>query len=253
VAHPGKIAVSPTLQERAGRKIAVAVLLAVLAFAALLGGPSLGPSADIVAASAGVLFLAASIPWFWGLADLAASKGYSRILAVAGALNVLGLILLALLPSKVAPAPDASVAAADPNSNYPRRATASPGGGTHEAKVRLGQWACVLFLLGVLCLAGGNRIGFMLFQLGVPRATAAMLVDVIGLIGIPPFVFAHGLYGKSKGYSFATALFGLLPCVGLVILLLLPDRYVATAKPTASDPSGGHASGGGYANYKRPY
>jgi hypothetical protein len=253
VAQPGKIAVSPTLQERAGRKIAVAVLMVVVAFAALFGGPSSGDAGGVVVSGAGVLFLAASVPWFWGLADLAAGKGYSRILAVAGALNVLGLILLALLPSKVSPASDAPVAAADPNSNYPRRSVAAPVAGTHEAKVRLGQWSCVLFLLGVLCMVGGNRMGFMLFQAGVPRDTAAMLADLVGLVGIPAFIFSHGLYGRSKGYSFVTALFGFLPCIGLVILLLLPDRYVSTVKPAVPDSSGGNAGGGGYANYKRPY
>jgi hypothetical protein len=51
-------------------------------------------------------WLFASIPWFWGLAEYAKSKGQSPAYALLGFFSLIGLIILACLPDRFILEPD---------------------------------------------------------------------------------------------------------------------------------------------------
>jgi hypothetical protein len=46
----------------------------------------------------------------------------------------------------------------------------------------------------------------------------------VGLLACVLFIIGHGFLAKSKGYSSLFGILGFLPGVGLLILLVLPDR-----------------------------
>lgn len=52
-----------------------------------------------------------------------------------------------------------------------------------------------------------------------------MLGGVLGLTGLLVHVGGCMMYAEAKGHSKWIGLVGLLTCVGLLISLMLPDRY----------------------------
>lgn len=50
------------------------------------------------------------------------------------------------------------------------------------------------------------------------------LMPWCGLIGGILFIIGLGFFAKAKGYSGALGLLGLLTCIGLLIVLVLPDK-----------------------------
>lgn len=58
---------------------------------------SVGPELAIVLL---IVRIAALVPWFWGLADYARSKGYAAAWAALGILSCIGLLILVLLPNR---------------------------------------------------------------------------------------------------------------------------------------------------------
>ena len=55
----------------------------------------------------------------------------------------------------------------------------------------------------------------------------ALLGLVLGLVGLIVELGGCMKYAEEKGYSKWMGLLGLLSCIGLLILLMLPDRYRA--------------------------
>jgi mannose/fructose/N-acetylgalactosamine-specific phosphotransferase system component IID len=54
--------------------------------------------------------------------------------------------------------------------------------------------------------------------------SGAILGIVVSIIGAAIFVWACMNYAESKGYSKWFGLFGILSCIGLVVLILLPEK-----------------------------
>ncbi|HTV41525.1 MAG TPA: hypothetical protein VMF08_13165 [Candidatus Sulfotelmatobacter sp.] len=54
--------------------------------------------------------------------------------------------------------------------------------------------------------------------------TIGPLLECVGLAGGVLFMFGLGFFAKGKGYSGLFGLLGLLTCIGLLIVLLLPDK-----------------------------
>jgi hypothetical protein len=50
------------------------------------------------------------------------------------------------------------------------------------------------------------------------------LLDTGAFVGGVLFIFGLGLFAKSKGYSGLWGLLGLLTCIGLLVVLVLPDK-----------------------------
>ena len=61
---------------------------------------------------------------------------------------------------------------------------------------------------------------------------------VVGLVGTAVFVWGCVNYAQGKGYSPWLGLLGLLSCIGLIVLVILPDKHKGGGPP----PGGG----GGY-------
>ncbi len=55
----------------------------------------------------------------------------------------------------------------------------------------------------------------------------ASLATLIGLLGLGLFVYGCFNYAQGKGYSRWLGLLGLLSCLGLVVLVVLPDKNKA--------------------------
>jgi hypothetical protein len=57
--------------------------------------------------------------------------------------------------------------------------------------------------------------------------STASLATLIGLLGLGLFVYGCFNYAQGKGYSRWLGLLGLLSCLGLVVLVVLPDKNKA--------------------------
>lgn len=55
--------------------------------------------------------------------------------------------------------------------------------------------------------------------------TLAMIGSIIVLIGLAVFIWGCCNYAEGKGYHAALGLLGLLSCLGLIILVVLPDKH----------------------------
>lgn len=86
----------------------------------------------------------------------------------------------------------------------------------------------------------GVGIGIVLEIIGyVVRTHSPGLVAlglVIGLVGTVIFIWGCMNYAEGKGYSPWLGLIGLLSCVGLIVLLLLPDKYKMGGPPAGGGP-----------------
>jgi hypothetical protein len=75
----------------------------------------------------------------------------------------------------------------------------------------------------------GVGLGFILQVLGRFLATRSAAGAVLGLIlivvGLVVFIWGCMNYAVGKGHSKWFALLGLLSCIGLIILVLLPDHH----------------------------
>jgi hypothetical protein len=68
---------------------------------------------------------------------------------------------------------------------------------------------------------------------GAPPNTALFALGaIIGLVGLVVFVWGCFNYAQGKGYSPLLGLLGLLSCLGLLILIVLPDKYKNGGPPT---------------------
>lgn len=99
---PGTIEHKKALQKSANIKIGLALLM-IFGSAALmvaLAQGQTGPSMDMPVILLLIVRFAALVPWFWGLAEYAKSKGYSGGTAAWGLLGCIGLLVLAVMPDK---------------------------------------------------------------------------------------------------------------------------------------------------------
>ena len=93
----------------------------------------------------------------------------------------------------------------------------------------------------------GVGVGFVVALLGrVAAATGAsshnqgliILGAALSVAGSGLFIWGCVNYAQGKGYSPWLGLLGLLSCIGLLVLVILPDKYKSGGPP---------AGGGGYA------
>lgn len=57
-----------------------------------------------------------------------------------------------------------------------------------------------------------------------PPDPLALLLAAGVLVGVSLLIIGLGFYAKAKGYSIVYGLLGLLSCIGLLILAVLPDK-----------------------------
>ena len=79
--------------------------------------------------------------------------------------------------------------------------------------------------IGVGVGIGMSFAGRMMMRSSGGSGAAAMLGGVIALAGLLPFVWGCSMYAKGKGYSPWFGALGLLSCLGLLVLVLMPDRH----------------------------
>lgn len=113
MAVPGTLEHKKELQKSSNIKIVIG-LVGMIASRVLLVAAEQAPAIAMLAVVIGVLSL---IPWFWGLADYAKSKGYSPAMAVLGICSLIGLLVLVAMPNKYVINQEQPI---DPNSPYPR-------------------------------------------------------------------------------------------------------------------------------------
>jgi hypothetical protein len=51
-----------------------------------------------------------------------------------------------------------------------------------------------------------------------------LIGGLVFLIGVAMFITGLAYYAKSKGYHWALGFLGLLSCIGLIVLAVLPDK-----------------------------
>jgi hypothetical protein len=72
--------------------------------------------------------------------------------------------------------------------------------------------------IGILFQIVGRVVSSMNDALALP----GLLLMIVGLVF---FIWGCMNYAQGKGYSMWLGLLGLLSCIGLVVLVLLPDRH----------------------------
>jgi hypothetical protein len=70
-----------------------------------------------------------------------------------------------------------------------------------------------------------------------PDGAIAMVAVVLRLLGLVPWFWGLADYSQSKGYSSLMCLLGLCSLIGLIILVLLPDKYVIGPTDAVYDPN----------------
>lgn len=102
--------------------------------------------------------------------------------------------------------------------------------GTLEQKKALQKSASIKVVLAILMSVGSVAI------MAAGASAAATPTDSIGVLGVlgiiirvaalVPWFWGLADYCRSKGQSPVLAVLGLLSCIGLIILVVLPDKYV---------------------------
>jgi hypothetical protein len=107
--------------------------------------------------------------------------------------------------------------------------------GTLEEKKALQKSATMKILIAIaLFVVGAILIGVgAASDAGSPLAIVGMIIRFIGIV---PWFWGLADYSKSKGYSPLLSLLGLLSCIGLIILVVLPDKF-QVRQPQGYDPN----------------
>ena len=71
--------------------------------------------------------------------------------------------------------------------------------------------------IGLILSLGGKVIS------SNPNETIALLGSILGLMGIPIFIYGLSMYAKAKGRSWVWGILGFLNLIGLIILYFLKD------------------------------
>jgi hypothetical protein len=73
----------------------------------------------------------------------------------------------------------------------------------------------------------GVGLGILLQLAGrlVARNEASVFGHILTLVGFVLFIWGCTNYAAGKGHSKFLGLLGILSCIGLIILVLLPDRH----------------------------
>jgi hypothetical protein len=80
-------------------------------------------------------------------------------------------------------------------------------------------------LLQIGCTFVANSIVTKAMSIGnAPLATLACIFMVGTIAGNVLFIAGLSFYAKAKGYSAALGVLGLLSCIGLLIVAILPDK-----------------------------
>ncbi len=91
---------------------------------------------------------------------------------------------------------------------------------------RISLFLCIPgLLLQVVCIVVLNRMAInALGQNGFPSPLLAVGLEGGILVGNILLIIGLSYYARAKGYTAFLGLVGLLSCIGLVILALLPDK-----------------------------
>ena len=108
-----------------------------------------------------------------------------------------------------------------------------------KRKTNIGVGLGLALLTGAQIMEGSDR-GVVIFVGIRDLSSLTPLTGVMAIAGTALFIWGCFMYAQGKGYSPWLGLFGLLSIVGLLILVLMPDRHPEKAKgaaaPSASDP-----------------
>jgi hypothetical protein len=84
-------------------------------------------------------------------------------------------------------------------------------------------------------------VGFVVEVLGrvltLSGGPIAILGIVITVVGAVIFITGCFFYAEAKGYSRYLGLLGLASCIGLLVLIILPDKYKNGGPPTFGGPN----------------
>jgi len=98
--------------------------------------------------------------------------------------------------------------------------------GTLAEKKRLQTKSNILVLIAIAGLVVFVGIGVNL----EPNSPLVMPLVILRLLLIIPWLWGLSEYSKSKGYSGVWCLLGLIGCIGLLILVVMPDKYVVATE-----------------------
>lgn len=101
--------------------------------------------------------------------------------------------------------------------------------GTPAERKALQKSASIKVLIAIVLSLVGYGIGLTAAGAGAgaqPNVPLALLGSAIQLISAVPWFWGLGEYSKSKGYTPWMASITLFPCIGLLILVLLPNKWV---------------------------
>jgi Tfp pilus assembly major pilin PilA len=134
---------------------------------------------------------------------------------------------LFLAKAGVTPTPDRPAPITPKESWSGRGSDLPPGAPVQPASSNLGRNAAIGIIIGIVLTLAGRVMtagGHDYVGIGV----------ILSLVGFAVFLWGCYCLVKKKGYHWAWTLFGILGCIGLLVLLLIPDKVTGkTTKGTA--------------------
>jgi hypothetical protein len=106
-----------------------------------------------------------------------------------------------------------------------------------KRKTNIGVGLGLALLIGAQIMEGPD--GQVVIFVGIRNLSSLTpITGVMVIAGMALFIWGCFMYAQGKGYSPWVGLFGLLSIVGLLILVLMPDRHPEAkgSAPSASDP-----------------
>lgn len=95
-----------------------------------------------------------------------------------------------------------------------------------RTREQLNRDATVKIVIGFLGSAACNAVDRI-----VDNTLVSILTWIPGLLFLALFCFGCADYAESKGYSRWWGLIGILGCCGLIILVLVPNKWVEASRP----------------------
>lgn len=112
--------------------------------------------------------------------------------------------------------------------------------GTAVEKQRLVRSSNIKAGIGFLLILGSIFVPLLVDEMRLPAEVGLIAALAVRLVGIVLWIWGLRHYAMSKGYHPAWGFLGLLSIIGLLILVVLPNKYVVAAdEPEGHYPRSG--------------
>lgn len=119
-----------------------------------------------------------------------------------------------------------------------------PGTIEHKKALQRSANIKVAIAIGMVLLVGAAIGAIATTSGGTPSDVLIIPLVILRYAALVPWFWGLSEYAKSKGYPGTYALWGILSCIGLLVLVLIPDKYYLNTAPPQYGPTNYPRDGG---------